>query len=53
MNPYLKRLVDNRIEFLNMEEQEVKESIAYTKEMLAKQEEKLKEIQTEKETLQK
>lgn len=53
MNQYLKQLVDGRIEYLNMQAQELKDSIAYTKEHLAKQEAKLKEIQKEKEELQK
>ncbi|WP_187442737.1 hypothetical protein [Rossellomorea vietnamensis] len=47
MNSYVKQMVNSRVEYLEMEEREVKERIEHTKADMKTYEEKLKGIREE------
>ncbi|MDX1769937.1 MAG: hypothetical protein R3328_00280 [Planococcaceae bacterium] len=51
MNVYVKRMVDSRLEYLESEEQEIEKDINHLKEVLIKEEAKLKLVREEKAAL--
>lgn len=48
MNAYIKQVVENRLEFLEMQEQEIENYTDNIKKQLIKEEEKLKKMREEK-----
>lgn len=51
MNPYVKQVIESRLEFLEMQEREIENSIDNIKKELTRQEDKLKKIHEEKNAL--
>ena len=52
MNAYVKQMIDSRMEYLEIEEQEIEKDIIHHKDQVTKHEAKLKRIQEEKAALQ-